>query len=259
MNQEKTALVRANQLSISDIKTIGQAFAASGFFSDARSEAQAIVKIMAGQELGISPFSSMSGISVINGKLVIGSNIMAGKVKSSGKYDYKIPVNTNTEFRIDFYQGKELLGSSVFTMEDAAKAGLNGKAVWKNYPKNMLFARAMSNGIRFYCPDLFLGLGPVYTPEEMDAEVNEDGEIISTPTPAKRSKKEKIEEDFKAVKSFQQWTDTVAFWLNDTPSLESNAWFQKLSDQYKPHLIVEDAEDADYTENTEEIKEAAAA
>jgi hypothetical protein len=41
----------------------------------------------------------------------------------------------------------------------------------------MLFARAMSNGVRWYCPDVTNG-NAVYTPEELGAEVDEDGNVI---------------------------------------------------------------------------------
>ena len=46
----------------------------SGYFQDARNEAQAIVKVMAGSELGLPAFASMAGIHIIQGKPVLGSN-----------------------------------------------------------------------------------------------------------------------------------------------------------------------------------------
>jgi recombinational DNA repair protein RecT len=54
-------------------------------------------------------------------------------------------------------------------MKDAKAAGLDGKDVWKKYPRNMLFGRAMTNGCRWYCPDIFGGKS-VYTPEELNAD-----------------------------------------------------------------------------------------
>ena len=41
----------------------------------------------------------------------------------------------------------------------------------------MLFARAMSNGVRWYCPDVFAGMA-VYTPDEMGADVDGEGNVI---------------------------------------------------------------------------------
>lgn len=62
------------------------------------------------------------------------------------------------------------LGYSFFTITEAQTAGLGkwpekakwDKSQWGKWPRNMLFARAMSNGVKWYCPDLFGGV-PVYT------------------------------------------------------------------------------------------------
>jgi hypothetical protein len=62
-------------------------------------------------------------------------------------------------------QGKESIGVSKFTIEDAKKAGTKNL---DKYPANMLFARAMSNGVKWYTPDVFNG--PVYTPDEIQVE-----------------------------------------------------------------------------------------
>jgi hypothetical protein len=40
----------------------------SQYFSDVKSKAQAIVKVMAGNELGLPPFASMTSIHIIKGK-----------------------------------------------------------------------------------------------------------------------------------------------------------------------------------------------
>jgi hypothetical protein len=70
---------------------------------------------------------------------------------------------------IDFFQGSENIGNSTFTIEEAKKAGT--KNIDK-FPKNMLFARAISNGVKWFCPDVFAG--PVYVPEEMPEQTIED-------------------------------------------------------------------------------------
>ena len=62
-------------------------------------------------------------------------------------------------------------------MKDASAAGLTNKDNWKKYPRNMLFARAISNGQKWYAPDVYNGV-TVYTPDEMGASVDEEGNII---------------------------------------------------------------------------------
>jgi hypothetical protein len=154
---------------VNDIMVMAKNFAESGMFTDAKQAVQAFVKIQAGQEIGLPPFASMSGIHIIQGKPTLGAGVIASAVKGSGKYDYKVKEMSEKICSIDFFQGSENIGNSTFTIEDAKKA------LTKNidkFPKNMLFARAISNGVKWFCPDVFAG--PVYVPEEMPEQTIED-------------------------------------------------------------------------------------
>lgn len=148
---------------------------ASGYFApDVKSKEQAVVKILAGAELGLPPFASMSGIHIIQGKPALGANVIATLVKNDPRYDYRVREMTDKVCRIEFFEGGVSCGVSEFTAEDAKKA------LTKNmdkFPKNMLFARAMSNGAKWFCPGIFGG-APVYTPEELGMETDEDGVVI---------------------------------------------------------------------------------
>lgn len=156
------------KLSGSEIMSMGKAFHESGMFPDIKTAAQAVVKIQAGAEIGIPPFAAMSGIHIIQGKPTIGAGLIASAVKGSGKYDYRVMQQDEKACSIDFFQGKDKLGNSTFTIEDAKKAQTKNL---DKFPKNMLFARAISNGVKWFCPDVFSG--PVYVPEEMP-EITED-------------------------------------------------------------------------------------
>src|SRR5690606_2587926 len=156
-------------LPIKDIKELSDAFAKSGMFNDAKQAVQAFVKIQAGQEIGIPPFAAMSGIHIIQGKPTLGAGLIASTVKGSGKYDYKVAKMDDKICSIDFYQGAEKIGNSTFTIEEAKKAGTRNL---DKFPKNMLFARAISNGVKWFCHDVFSG--PVDVPEEMPEPVTED-------------------------------------------------------------------------------------
>ncbi len=151
--------------------------AKSGFFKDVQSEAQAIVKVMAGAELGLPPFASMSGISIIQGKPVLGANLIATLVKNDPRYDYRPVEHTDTACIIEWKEGGKVVGQSSFTWEEAARAQLTGKDNWKKYPSDMLFARAISRGARRFSPGIFGG-SPIYTPDELGAEVDEDGNVL---------------------------------------------------------------------------------
>ena len=80
--------------SLTEIMSIGKAFAESGMFPDIKTAAQAVVKIQAGAEMGIPPFAAMSGIHIIQGKPTVGAGLMAANVKGSGKYDYRVEQST---------------------------------------------------------------------------------------------------------------------------------------------------------------------
>jgi hypothetical protein len=82
---------------------MGNVFAQSGMFPDIKTQAQGAVKILAGKELGLSPFESMKNIYLVSGKLAIMSNALASLVKSNPKYDYKVDQLTETECSIIFW------------------------------------------------------------------------------------------------------------------------------------------------------------
>lgn len=169
-----TALTIRDDMSL---QQLGDILAKSGYFKDSQQAGQAIVKVLAGRELGFGPIASMTGINIIQGKIGIGANLIAAAVKRSGRYDYRVLTMSEKVCDIEFFENvngkRESLGKSTFTAEDAAKAGTQNMG---KFPRNMLFARAISNGVKWYTPDVTGG--PVYTPEELGATVNEDGEII---------------------------------------------------------------------------------
>jgi hypothetical protein len=108
----------------------------------------------------------------------MGSHLMAAKVKGSGKYDYRVLELDNNRCVIQFTQGRETIGKTTFTIEDAKRAELvKPGSGWVKYPQAMLFARAISAGCRTYTPDVFNGT-LIYSPDEMGAEVGEDGEVL---------------------------------------------------------------------------------
>lgn len=170
----QTAIAIRDDMSLGQL---GEMLARSGYFTDARDAAQCVVKVLAGKELGFGPVASMTGVYIVKGKVSLSANLMAAAVRRSGRYTFKVNVLTPTNCEIEFFEiigGKrESLGVSGFTLADAQKAGTQNL---DKFPRNMLYARAMSNGVKWFTPDVTGG--PVYTPEEMGERVNEDGEII---------------------------------------------------------------------------------
>lgn len=169
---------------INEIQQVARLLALSNYF-DAKGNsetaiAQLATKILAGQELGYEPFASVNGIHIIQGKPSISGNLMATAVKRSARYDYRVRQMDDSAVTVEFFErinGRlESLGVSAFTAEDAKKAATQNM---NKFPRNMLFNRAMSNGVRWYCPDVFSG-NAVYVPEEMGMEVDGEGSVVNS-------------------------------------------------------------------------------
>lgn len=178
---------------VNETLQMAKLFAESGMFTDAKQMSQAFVKVQAGKEMGIGAFASMTGINIILGKPTLGAGLIASCVKGNEKYDFKVKELTDKVCSIDFLQkskdGFEFIGNSTFTIEDAKKQGTKNL---DKFPKNMLYARAISNGQKWFCPDVFQM--SVYVPEEMqEQQITEDVqhvEIIDQPKVSKLSQKQ---------------------------------------------------------------------
>ena len=190
-----------NSLAVQDFEVMQQisnVLFKCGYFSDVKSEAQAMVKVMAGAELGIKPFASMTGIYIVNGKPTLSANLIATLVKNDPRYDYQVTKATDEVCTLEWYEDKLHSGFSSFTIKEAQSAQLTGKSVWKQYPSDMLFARAVTRGARRFAPGIFGG-APVYTPEELGIDTDQDGNVIDgeliqpepSKMPAERGKPEK--------------------------------------------------------------------
>jgi hypothetical protein len=176
-----------------DILTLGRMLAQSGFFADVKSVSQSVAKILAGQELGIGPMRAMTDLYVITDnagrtRISMAATLMGSLIKRSGKYDYEITRLDDTGCAVQFYRvdlktGPRPLGEPVtFVETDAIRAGLIGRnPTYKSFPRNMYFSRAISNGAKWHCSDVFGG--PIYTPEELrDILAEEQAATIAGPS-----------------------------------------------------------------------------
>lgn len=165
----------------------------SGFFKEAKQGAQAMVKILAGRELGLLEVRSMMGFEIIEGRIEMKPALMAALVKQHPKYDYRVVQSSRQVCEIEFRQREDIgqpwetLGVATFTIDDAIAAGLctlkDGKPFarskfgsplpWETYTDQMLFARCMSKGVRQHCPEVTLGM-PIYTEGEVTGETEFD-------------------------------------------------------------------------------------
>lgn len=166
-------------LATDSLQQLGQLLAQSGYFQDARQTAQAAVKVLAGQELDLGPIASMTQIHIVQGRVTIGAHLLGALVRRAG-CDFQVVEHTAESCTIRFTRGDTVLGESGFTRKDAEAAGLWGKAgPWKQHPRNMLWSRAMSNGVKWFLPEVTTGA--IYTPDELlsgDGLVDDVAEAI---------------------------------------------------------------------------------
>ncbi len=168
------------------LKELSTALSNSKYFPDALTASQTMTKLVAARELGFGTLAGLTGIYVVKGRLSLSANLMASCVHRSGNFRYRVKKLTNVECSIEFHERDpdskkwETVGISTFTADDAKLAGLLTGDNYRKYPRNMLYARAMSNGCRWFCPSVFAG-SPPYLPDELpdsNAKMQEDGEFI---------------------------------------------------------------------------------
>ena len=201
------------------LTSIAQAFAYSGLFTDlqqinneqqgAQAQRQSMIKILAGKEMGLEPVQAQTGLQIVEGRLSLTADTMALRVASHPNYRYRVAEHTRQVCKLVFwerddkpgggYEKWEEIGTSEFSIWDAEAAGLckvvgvgdDAKAErksqrgnplpWQSFTRNLLFARAISNGFRWFVPHL--KLASVYTPEEVIESIG-SGSAETGPAPA---------------------------------------------------------------------------
>jgi hypothetical protein len=126
--------------------------------------------------LGLPPMVAMTGIHVIEGKPTASSGLISGLVR---KARHRLRVTGDDKHavaEITRSDDPDFTFRSEWTLDRAKQAELLGKSNWKKYPAAMLKARAITEAARDACEEALFGLQ--YTPEELGAEVDEDGNVV---------------------------------------------------------------------------------
>jgi hypothetical protein len=151
----------------------------SGFLPSAiKSPEQAVAIMLKGREIGIPAMQSLAQINVIQGKPTISAELMLALIYRAfpaAKITFKKLDNESCVIEACRPGGEPQTFS--FSMDDAKAASLTSKDNWKKYARAMLRSRAVSEMARSLFPDAIAGCS--YTPEELGAEVDDDGSVIS--------------------------------------------------------------------------------
>lgn len=151
--------------------------------------ANVMLVMLKGRDLGISPTTALSLLHVVDGKVGQAAELMGALVRRAGFMLWPDPANNAQQATAHATRDGEH-HQFTFTLEDAVRAGLctiregkpyarssYGKVLpWESYPQFLLWARAVSGLCRMVFQDVLVGVS--YTPEELGAHVNEQGEPI---------------------------------------------------------------------------------
>ena len=172
MNTDKTALTAANQGELAEtpkndgrrqtqsaalVRTMNDIMQLATMLSGNPQNKQAVAltvqQILFGLDMGIGIGAAVTGIYIVDGKPTVGAGVMSAAIKGSEKYDFSIIECTRTKCILRFFEARNEVGIVETKLDDFPH--LKNKNNWKNYPDDMLFARAISKGMRRYCPDVF--------------------------------------------------------------------------------------------------------
>ena len=124
---------------------------------------QAISLMLLCQAEGLHPMTAVSQYHIIQGRPALKSDALLARFQQAGgKVEWPVYQDDKVTGRFSHPQGGTL--EVTWTMKDAARAGLANKEVWRQYPRSMLRARVLAEGIRTVYPGVMAG---TYTVEEV--------------------------------------------------------------------------------------------
>lgn len=199
--KELVGLKPAGSYSFDELYRLAQVCHESGMWEDTLDTAQAMIKILRGQELGLPPTAAMAGFDIIRKRLFLKPWIAAAMINSCGYGAYRVVIQNLTECVIVFKrkvpgEGWQDCPPVRYSIEEAAAQGLTEKRAgegrvnhWKASPANMLYQRCMGRGAAIYFPELLAGI-PVSqedekqerpAKEQLIAEITGRGDYDATP------------------------------------------------------------------------------
>jgi len=179
-------------ITVDQIQTMANAVVKSQLFGMKTVE-QATALMLIAQAEGYHPALAARDYHIIQGRPTLKAETMMARFQQQGgKVDWK--TLTDEEVTATFSHPSGGSATITWTFEQARKAGLTGKDNWKNYPRAMLRARVVSEGIRTVFPGVVLG---VYTPEEVqDIPTQPKGRDMGTVDVVEAVEEEKVDHPF---------------------------------------------------------------
>lgn len=153
----------SNQMvSVNELSTMAKAVASSKLFGMKTPE-EAMALMLIAQAEGMHPAIAVRDYHIIQGKPALKADAMMARFQQAGgKVDWQEVSDNRVSAVFSHPQGGSV--TIDWDMDRAKAAQLGGKDMWKKFPRQMLRARVISEGIRTVFPGVVIG---VYTPEEV--------------------------------------------------------------------------------------------
>lgn len=173
------------QPSISELEQMANHFVKSGLFGIRKIE-EAVSLMIIAQAEGRHPGTVAAEYHIIQGRPALKADAILARFQSAGgKVEWKDYTDSKVSGTFSHPAGGSLYVD--WDMERAKAAGLGGKDNWKKYPRQMLRARVISDGVRGVYPAVLQGF---YTPEEVqDFAPSTPVAVAATPVEDKPKRK----------------------------------------------------------------------
>ena len=153
------------QTKIKTFEKLAQIAVSSGCYGS-MSIAQAMNIMFSAYDLGISPHKALNkGLVIIKGAVTMSANLISDRIRRAGHSVKVVEYSREKCVCIGVRKDNGDSFKSEYDWEDAKTAGLIGKDNWKNYPKDMLYSRAISRLGRVLFADV---VGACYSEDERD-------------------------------------------------------------------------------------------
>ena len=161
-NTQLTTQVNTQSVALGDMQVMANAIVKSGLFG-MKTPDQALALMIVATAEGRHPGSVASDYHIIQGRASLKADSMLARFQQSGgRVEWHDHTNEKVSATFSHPAGGSLRID--WDMARAKAAGLGGKDNWRSYPRQMLRARVISEGVRATFPAVLNGM---YTPEEV--------------------------------------------------------------------------------------------
>jgi hypothetical protein len=170
--------VQQPRFELPQIREIAGAIAQSGLFG-IKTEQQAYALMLIADAEGLHPATVAQDYDVIQGRPARKTHsVLARFQQAGGSVEWLELTETYAEAKFSHPRGGSV--TITWTIEMAKRAGLTNKDNWRNYPRAMLRARCIAEGVRAVYPGA-IG-GALLVEEAQDLEPGADG-VYEAPAP----------------------------------------------------------------------------